>query len=167
MIAGAHSRPRPRPRPRPRARPNERPNRKTCAFANTSICLPTGSHGEYWGTPGRLGDTLDGDTQESCTSYNLLKLDRHLLGWEAAIEYADHYERLFFNGILSTMNVNRVGALIYMLPLSTVNGSAKGFGDPLYSMTCCLFCSKSTAIFALLVSKYLKRSFILLFYSIN
>ena len=96
-----------------------------------------GNHGEYWSVPGRLGDTLDGDTQESCTSYNLLKLDRMLLGWQSAVEYADHYEHLFFNGILPTMNVNRIGALIYMLPLSTVNGTSKGFGDPLYSMTCC------------------------------
>jgi len=31
-----------------------------------------GNHGEYWAAPGRLGDTLDGDTQESCTSYILL-----------------------------------------------------------------------------------------------
>lgn len=99
--------------------------------------LGNGNHGEYWSVPGRLGDTLDGDTQESCTSYNLLKLDRMLLGWEAAVEYADHYERLFFNGIMPTQNINRVGALIYMLPLSTVNGTSKGFGDPLYSMTCC------------------------------
>lgn len=96
-----------------------------------------GNHGEYWSVPGRLGDTLDGDTQESCTSYNLLKLDRHLIGFAGAVAYADHYERLFVNGILSTQDSDRIGALIYMLPLSTVNGTSKGWGDPLYSMTCC------------------------------
>jgi uncharacterized protein len=101
-----------------------------------------GNHGEYWAAPGRLGDTLDGDTQESCTSYNLLKLDKHLMSWQdaasdASLNYAEHYERLFTNGIMSTMDSSRVGALIYMLPLATVNGSSKGFGDPLYSMTCC------------------------------
>lgn len=26
-----------------------------------------GNHGEYWALPGRLGDSLDGDTEESCT----------------------------------------------------------------------------------------------------
>jgi DUF1680 family protein len=56
---------------------------------------------------------------------------------DATIHYAEHYERLFTNGIMSTMDSSRVGALIYMLPLATVNGSSKGFGDPLYSMTCC------------------------------
>jgi len=96
-----------------------------------------GNRGEYWSVPGRLGDTLDGDTQESCTSYNLLKIDKHLLSWSAAVEYADHYERLFTNGILSTQNPSTFGSMIYMLPISTVNGTSKGWDDPLYSMTCC------------------------------
>jgi uncharacterized protein len=96
-----------------------------------------GNHGEYWSVPGRLGDTLDGDTQESCTSYNLLKIDKHLLSWSGAVDYADHYEKLFTNGILSTQNPTTFGSMIYMLPISTVNGTSKGWGDPIFSMTCC------------------------------
>ena len=105
-----------------------------------------GNHGEYYQAPGRLGDTLDGDTEESCTSYNMLKLGRHILTWTGDVYYAEWYERLFINGMLSTLNPNGIGQVIYMLPLSTVNGSSKGWSDPLYSMTCCV--GTSTESFA-------------------
>lgn len=102
-----------------------------------SYATGNGNHGEYWGVPHRLGDTLDGDTQETCSSYNLLKLGRHVFAWTADVSYADHYERLLTNGILSTQQTGVMGSMIYMLPLSTVNGTAKGWGDPIYTMTCC------------------------------
>ena len=34
--------------------------------------------GEMWGAPHRLGDGLNADTEESCTTYNVLKVRRIL-----------------------------------------------------------------------------------------
>lgn len=113
---------------------------------NHAYATGNGNHGEYYQVPGRLGDTLDGDTEESCTSYNMLKLGRHIFTWTGDVYYADWYERLFTNGMLSTLNPNGIGQVIYMLPLATVNGSSKGWSDPLYSMTCCV--GTSTESFA-------------------
>jgi DUF1680 family protein len=103
-----------------------------------SFATGSGNHGEYWQDPHRMGDALDGDTEETCTSYNALKIDRHLMSWTGDVGIADHYEKLFTNGILPTQRPrDTFGQYIYMLPLSFVNGSSKGWGDPVYSMTCC------------------------------
>ena len=36
-------------------------------------------------------------TEESCTTYNALKVSRHLFGWTAAAPLADYYERTLLN----------------------------------------------------------------------
>lgn len=67
---------------------------------------------------------MDGDTEESCTQYNILKVSRHMFTWTADPRLADFYERAFFNGIVGNQNLdvpeawgpNTVG-FEYMLPL--------------------------------------------------
>lgn len=68
----------------------------------------------------------------------MLKLGKHVFGWTGDVAYPDWHERLFINGMLSTQRPrDSYGQMIYMLPLSVINGTNKGWGDPVYTMTCC------------------------------
>jgi hypothetical protein len=58
------------------------------------------SSGEYFGPPGRLNDRLH-DTTETCNTYNMLKLTRHLFAWRPEAEKMDYYERALYNHILA------------------------------------------------------------------
>src|SRR5437773_341140 len=49
-----------------------------------AYCTGGTSNGEGWNTePGILSTELSGYTQEDCTTYNMLKLNRHIVGWTA------------------------------------------------------------------------------------
>ncbi len=47
------------------------------------------------------------NTQETCTTYNVLKIAHSLLRWTGDGSYADFYERALLNGILGTQRVPR------------------------------------------------------------
>ncbi len=93
------------------------------------------SNHERWQTdPYVLAPELGTNSQESCCTYNILKLTRHLFNWEAAPAYADFYERALYNGILSTQDPES-GMMMYhvaMLP-----GMYKTFMSPEDSFWCC------------------------------
>ncbi|KAG7674396.1 hypothetical protein Ndes2526B_g05121 [Nannochloris sp. 'desiccata'] len=60
---------------------------------------------EHWGDGQSLGDAIDNadaaaNTQESCTTYNILKIARSLFTWTARADFADFYERAILNGVL-------------------------------------------------------------------
>lgn len=61
---------------------------------------------EGWGQPASLGFAIGDDpkpaanTQESCTSYNVLKIARALFRWTGRPDLADFYERALLNGVL-------------------------------------------------------------------
>lgn len=59
---------------------------------------------EHWGPPHRLGDALNANTQESCTTYNILKVARHLHAWTANASYVDFLERALLNGLVGNQN---------------------------------------------------------------
>ena len=93
------------------------------------------SNGESWNTePGVLAAELSSDTQECCTSYNMLKLTRHVFGWSADPAAADYYERLLWNGVLGTQH-SADGQKLYYVPLAS--GYWKLFGTPLHDFWCC------------------------------
>jgi len=96
----------------------------------------TGGHGndECFGPPDRLARRLSSGTTETCNVYNMLKLTRHLFGWEATPEVADFYERALFNQILSSQHPED-GRVIYNLSLEM--GGYKEYQDPM-SFTCCM-----------------------------
>lgn len=90
---------------------------------------------ESWrGTPGNLANTLGAYTQETCVSYNMLKLTRRLFTWSPDAALADYYERTYFNGILPTQHPAD-GEKLYYLPLAT--GYWKQFGTPGQDFWCC------------------------------
>jgi DUF1680 family protein len=100
-------------------------------------CFVTGgtSNNEAWeGDPYQIHDELGKNSHESCCTYNMLKLTRHLFSWEAAAKYADYYERALWNGILPTQNPDD-GMMMYYVPM--MPGMYKTFMKPFDSFWCC------------------------------
>lgn len=100
-----------------------------------AYCTGGGSNHEHWrSAPGKLAGELSAETQECCCTYNMLRLTRHLFGWEPLARYADYYERALCNGILGTMNP-KDGMTMYFVPLAS--GYWKMFSTPRNSFWCC------------------------------
>ena len=82
----------------------------------------------------KLSQALGPNTTETCNTYNMLKLTRHLFCWEPRAEYADFYERALYNHILASQNPED-GMMCYYVPLRA--GSAKTYNTPEDSFWCC------------------------------
>ncbi|KAH9289961.1 hypothetical protein KI387_034078, partial [Taxus chinensis] len=109
---------------------------------NSSHSYATGgtSAGEFWSDPKRLGSTLSTENEESCTTYNMLKVARHLFRWTKGMSYADYYEHALVNGVLGIQRDNEPGVMIYMLPLAPGGSKAVSYhrwGTPFSSFWCC------------------------------
>ncbi|MBI4324786.1 MAG: glycoside hydrolase family 127 protein [Chloroflexi bacterium] len=92
------------------------------------------SDGEHFSPKETLSQALGPSTTETCNTYNMLKLTRHLFCWNPQAEYADYYERALYNHILSSQNPE-TGGLCYYVPLRS--GSRKTYGGPLDAFWCC------------------------------
>ena len=90
---------------------------------------------EYCGDADKLNDRLSDNTCETCNTYNMLKLTRHLICWQPKSEYSDYYERALYNHILSSQNPNN-GMMCYFVPLRM--GTQKQFSDSFNTFTCCV-----------------------------
>lgn len=79
------------------------------------------------------------NTQETCTTYNVLKLARSLFRWTGESRYADWYERALLNGILGTQRTPRRPAhLPQATPLSDGAASKRRMlEDDRYASWCC------------------------------
>jgi uncharacterized protein len=84
--------------------------------------------------PDVLSTELTDLTQETCNTYNMLKLTNHLFAWQAAPQYADYYERAFINHILATPNPAQ-GSPLYFL--GTRSGQWKVHFVPHQGYFCC------------------------------
>lgn len=109
---------------------------------NSSHSYATGgtSAGEFWTDPKRLAGTLSTENEESCTTYNMLKISRNLFRWTKEIAYADYYERALINGVLSIQRGADPGVMIYMLPQAPGHSKAvsyHGWGTKYDSFWCC------------------------------
>ena len=82
-----------------------------------------------------LSDHLSGYTGETCCTYNMLKLSRHLFCWSAQPEVADYYERALYNHILGQQDP-ATGMVVYFLPMET--GAFKVYSTPENSFWCCV-----------------------------
>jgi len=92
------------------------------------------SDGEAFSPKERLSKAFGPNTTETCNTYNMLKLTRHLFCWTAEAEYADYYERALYNHILSSQNPE-TGMMCYYVPLKS--GSHKVYNGPLDGFWCC------------------------------
>ncbi len=93
------------------------------------------SNYEYCGDPKKLNDRLSDNTCETCNTYNMLKLTRHLFCWNPTRMYADYYERALYNHILASQNPTD-GMMCYFVPLRM--GARKTFSDQFNTFTCCV-----------------------------
>ena len=92
------------------------------------------SDGEHFSPKEKLSEALGPDTTETCNTYNMLKLTRHLFCWDPQPQYADYYERALYNHILCSQHPE-TGMMCYYLPLRS--GSNKNYNGPLDSFWCC------------------------------
>ncbi|MGC4036986.1 MAG: glycoside hydrolase family 127 protein [Chitinophagaceae bacterium] len=93
------------------------------------------SNYEYCGEEDKLNDRLSDNTCETCNTYNMLKLTRHLFSWEPFSALGDYYERALYNHILSSQNPE-TGMMCYFVPLRM--GTQKVFSDSFHTFTCCV-----------------------------
>jgi uncharacterized protein len=84
--------------------------------------------------PDVLAPVLTDLTQETCNTYNMLKLSNHLFSWQAEPKCADYYERAFLNHILATPNPAQGSPLYY---LGMQPGQWKVHFVPYESYFCC------------------------------
>ncbi len=102
--------------------------------ANHTYANGGNSAWEYFGPPRKLSDRL-GDTTETCNTYNMLKLTRHLFAWTADARYADYYERALYNHILAHQHPE-TGMFVYKGFLD--RGTEKHYSTPFDSFWCCV-----------------------------
>lgn len=78
---------------------------------------------------------LSGYTGETCCTYNMLKLARHLFCRTADESIADYYERALLNQILGQQDP-QTGMVHYFQPM--LSGSYKVYSTPWNSFWCCV-----------------------------
>jgi DUF1680 family protein len=97
------------------------------------------SDGEHFSPKERLSEALGPNTTETCNTYNMLKLTRHLFCWDPQAVYADYYERALYNHILASQHPE-TGGMCYYVPLRS--GSQKNYNGP----TDCFWCCTGTGV---------------------
>ena len=103
---------------------------------NSHTYAPGGnSNYEYFGPAGKLSETLTDNTMETCNTYNMLKLTRHLYALNPQASYFDFYERGLYNHILASQH-DGDGMMCYFVPLRM--GTRKRFSHPTHTFTCCV-----------------------------
>jgi DUF1680 family protein len=100
-----------------------------------SYVIGGNSENEHFGPPDELAERLGPATAESCNTYNMLKLTRHLFEWQPKAEYFDFYERALYNHILGSQEPNR-GMFAYFMSLKP--GHFKTYSTPADSFWCCV-----------------------------
>lgn len=101
---------------------------------NRSLVSGGNSYGEHFRKLGVEAGELTPTTAETCNTYNMLKLTRHLFSWDPSAEHADYYERGLFNQILGSIEPQQ-GGMIYFL--SHKPGHFKVYNTPTDSFWCC------------------------------
>jgi DUF1680 family protein len=103
--------------------------------ANHSYATGGNSNYEYLGEPRKLNDKLTENTTETCNTYNMLKLTRHLFALRPSAALMDYYEKGLYNHILASQN-HHDGMTTYFVPLRM--GGHKTYSDEFNTFTCCV-----------------------------
>lgn len=93
------------------------------------------SQKEHFFDTSKFSQFLNGYTGETCCTYNMLKLSRHLFCLTADSKVADYYERALYNHILGQQD-SKSGMVCYFLPM--LNGAYKVYSTPENSFWCCV-----------------------------
>ncbi len=90
---------------------------------------------EFFFEPDQISKHISNATTESCNTYNMLKLTRHLFTWTANVKYADYYEQALYNHILASQDP-QTGMVMYFL--SYLPGTFKTYSTKDNSFWCCV-----------------------------
>jgi DUF1680 family protein len=93
------------------------------------------SDGEHFFPVTDFDRHLGSASAETCNTYNMLKLTRHLFEWAPRAELMDFYERALVNHILASQDP-ATGGVIYYCPLKP--GAFKTYSKPDASFWCCV-----------------------------
>lgn len=93
------------------------------------------SDGESFFPVDRFDKHLGGEGSETCNTYNMLKLTRHLFQWRPSADLMDFYERGLYNHILASQDP-ATGGVIYYCPLKP--GAWKSYSTRDRSFWCCV-----------------------------
>ena len=99
-----------------------------------SYAIGGNSNGEYLGPPDKLADRITTNTCETCNTYNMLKLTRHVFAWSPKAKEMDFYERAYLNHILASQDPES-GMVTYFVPLAT--NAFRGYSNKFDDFTCC------------------------------
>ena len=100
-----------------------------------SYCIGGHSDNEHFFPVDSFAKHLQPATCETCNTYNMLKLTRHLFAWAPSAATMDFYERALLNHILASQEPQQ-GALIYFATLKP--GHFKTYSLPTDSFWCCV-----------------------------
>ena len=98
-----------------------------------TYALGGNSDHERFGPPDRL--PLTTQTAETCNTYNMLKLTRHLFCLAPEVKCGDYYERALYNQILASQEPKQ-GMFTYFISLKP--GHFKTYSTPFESFWCCV-----------------------------
>ena len=107
----------------------------TTVTRDHSYVIGGNSDHEHFGPPRRLAARLDQQTCEACNSYNMLRLTRHLYGWNGDAAYFDFYERAHLNHIMSQQDP-ATGMFTYFTALAP--GMGRVHSNPTEDFWCCV-----------------------------
>jgi hypothetical protein len=100
-----------------------------------SYVIGGNTDGERFFPINQFSKHLGAASTETCNTYNMLKLTRHLFSWEPSADTMDFYERGLFNHILASQDP-ATGMMCYYVPLRP--GAFKTFSKPDDSFWCCV-----------------------------
>jgi DUF1680 family protein len=93
------------------------------------------SDDEAFFPPEEFSHHLGTSTSETCNTYNMLKLTRHLFSWAPSAQLMDFYERGLYNHNLASQDP-ATGMMIYYCPLAP--GAFRTYSTPDASFWCCV-----------------------------
>ncbi|WP_143822292.1 glycoside hydrolase family 127 protein [Mucilaginibacter pedocola] len=103
---------------------------------NRTVVIGGNSVNEHFNPLHNFSTVIDGVAgPETCNSYNMLKLTRHLFEEGADVKYMDFYERVLYNHILSSQHPTRGGFVYYT---SMRPRHYRVYSQPDINMWCCV-----------------------------
>jgi DUF1680 family protein len=90
---------------------------------------------EWFYPKGRLSHYITDQTCEHCSTYNMLKMTRHLFQWEPQASWFDFYERAHINHTLAAQHPGS-GMFAYMAPMMA--GAKRVWSEPQNQFWCCM-----------------------------
>ena len=100
-----------------------------------SYVIGGNSDGEMFFPPESFSKHLGAASAETCNTYNMLKLTRHIFQWAPSAEAMDFYERGLVNHILASQDP-QTGMMTYYVPMRP--NAYKTFSSPEDSFWCCV-----------------------------